>query len=206
MIEYRVQHFPGRASIARLLEQLPPTVTVIEDSESPWAGYRRCLQDISEDYCVILQDDVTVCADFTIAVEKIAAARPDSVVLLFMSGLRQRTQIDFLRAQTAGERFCNVFFRDIHNVCGVLWPRAAAEEFLQWTTEHKIPGRQPPKSDDAALGFWARMTHRQVLCSVPCIVQHPDDAASTIGRTAHNGKDKGRVAISFDENAAALDW
>lgn len=155
---------------------------------------------------MVLQDDCIVCRDFPRACEKIATARPEAVVLLFSAGLRQKTQLNFLQAQKAGERFAPVFFRDIHHVVAVLWPRTLAEDFLAWTESNRIPGRQPPKSDDAVLGYWARNTHRQVLCSVPSVVQHPDDMPSTIGRWAKAGRDKGRCAIAFDPDAVDLDW
>lgn len=205
-ITYRVQHYPGRASIERLLPSLPSTVEVIEDEVSPWSGYRRCLADISSDYIVVLQDDAIVCRDFPLVCEKIAAARPESLVLLWTGGLRQRSQIEFLQALKEGKRFAPMYFRDIHFVVASLWPKAKAEHFLTWTETHKTPGRQPPKSDDASVGYWARNVHEQVLCSVPCIVEHPDDQPSTIGRWHKNGKDRGRVAIHFDPDACDLDW
>jgi len=48
------------------------------------------------------------------------------------------------------------------------------------------------------VGYWARITKRQVWATVPCLVEHPDDVPS-IAQTDRkaDGSDRGRRAIHF---------
>jgi hypothetical protein len=90
----------------------------------------------------------------------------------------------------------------------VLWPAPLTRAFLDWSRTNKVPGMPRPRSDDAVFGAWARMTRNSVLCTVPSLVQHPDDLQSTVGLRARNGNDKGRVAVSYigDGDPLELDW
>jgi hypothetical protein len=64
-----------------------------------------------------------------------------------------------------------------------------------WAEENPLRlGHRDPRSDDAVGGRWMRYERPKVVCTVPSLVQHPDDVPSTIGRKASNGMNKGRVA------------
>lgn len=170
---------------------------------NPWAGYQRALQrgvDASTKYThlLVLQDDVVVCRDFPPAVTAAIEERPDSVLSLWVGGLPGRTRKDFWAAQSRKERWTEVYFRDIHHCVALVWPRELADHFLEWTSEHRIPGDcRNQQSDDAIIGAWARRTKHRFWATVPCLVEHMDDpetVPSTIGREQG---DKGRQAISF---------
>jgi hypothetical protein len=166
---------------------------------NPWAGYKKCLQipetENGVSHFVVLQDDAVVCADFPLAVTAAIAERPTSVISLWVGGLPGRTRKDFWIAQRRKERWSPVYFRDIHHVVALVWPHELVEEFLEWTSEHRLPGDcRGEQSDDAIVGAWARRTKKQFWATVPCLVEHNDTVPSTIGRPQG---DKGRQAIAF---------
>lgn len=214
MILVRIQHHPARFELLPpLLESLAPlnveVSTHASEPPSPWAGYKQALSDTPTGvtHICVLQDDVRVCRNFPLAVEKIAEANPDVPVCLFLGGQPRRTAKDALRASKAGKRYVQLFFRDFVPVVGVLWPRHKAEEFLEWSRDARLPGQSNPRSDDAVVGRWMLMTRQRVLATVPSLVQHPDEVPSLIGRRAHAGKDKGRVALLYCEgDPMGYDW
>lgn len=187
-------------------------VQVVEDASkppNPWHGYQKCLSDLrGYSHVLVIQDDAIVCKNFPETVQRIMAARPDRVISMFVGGLRNRTTRNFLRALTVHERYMEIYFRDIHHVVAVLWPASTAKDFMNWTASHDIPGMPAPRSDDAVFGSWARLSKNRVLCTVPCLVEHPDDVQSTVGLRAKGGNDKGRVAVNFigDADPLELDW
>lgn len=210
----RVQSHPSRRETReRLLAGLDGLlVQVVEDSSqppNPWQGYQKCLSDLrGYSHVLIIQDDAVVCKNFPEAVSRIAAAKPDNVVSLFVGGLKGRTTRDFLVALDRRDSYTNIYFRDIHHVVAVLWPAAQAKAFLDWTKNNDIPGTPKPRSDDAVFGAWARLTRNRILCTVPSLVQHPDDVVSTIGLRNRAGSDRGRVAVHYigDGDPLELDW
>jgi len=202
-IAYRVQTVRGReAAVQRLLPLLPKGAEVITDEgggiPNPCRGYLLCLSDPPDaTHLCVVQDDALPCKGFAAELEQAIAGRPDDVISLFVGGLPGRTRKDFLEALANGERWSKVYFREIHHVVGVVWPIPALREFLEWyEATPRIPGPQPPRSDDAVVGFWARTTHRLFWATVPCLVEHPDDFPSTIQGHSRFG-DKGRRAIAF---------
>jgi hypothetical protein len=149
-------------------------------------------------HVLVLQDDVIVCADFPSAVTAAIEERPDSVLSLWVGGLSGRTRKDFWAAQGRKERWSPIYFRDIHHVVALVWPRELGLAFLEWSSSSRLPGDcRQVQSDDAIVGAWARRTKRQFWATVPCLVEHNDDpdvVPSTIGRPQG---DKGRQAIAF---------
>jgi hypothetical protein len=206
-IVYRIQHAKGRnGSLARVLGGLPPEVEIVTDEEiatpSPFRNYLRCLSEAVEPgvtHVCVLQDDVLLCNSFTDRVSVAVGERQRSVVSLFVGGLPNRTRRDFLAALGRGEHWMPIYFRDIHHVVALVWPVELIQSFLAWYPTARIPGAQPPRSDDAVIGFWARTTKNVVWATVPCLVEHPDDVPSTIHTRTRTGRDKGRRAIHFEE-------
>lgn len=208
-IAYRVQHAVGRdAALARLLEHLPPAVEVITDYDAlqlpnPWRGYLRCLRDppAKATHLCILQDDALPCRNFDELLKAAIKERPNDVVSLFVGGLPTKTRRDFYEAMKRGDRWSPIYFREIHHVVGLVWPVQLAAEFVEWVSTNKIPGPDPPKSDDAVVGYWARKNRdkAQVWATVPCLVEHPDDFSSTVQGSSRFG-DRGRRAIVFRDD------
>jgi len=205
-IEYRVQHLAGRDEpLARLLARLPPAVTVVTDTElealgpNPMRNYLRCLEPPKKNvtHLCVLQDDAVPCEAFDRLTAEAVGERPGDVVSLFVGGLTNRTRKSFYEAMQRKERWCPVYFRDIHHVVGMVWPVEVAAGFLEWYATARVPGPIPPRSDDAVVGYWARTTKRTVWATVPCLVEHPDDMPSTVHSIGRQG-DAGRKAIWFE--------
>lgn len=206
-IAIRVQHALGRdAALARLLELLPPAgVEIITDHQAvetpnPWRGYLQCFQKIPNgiSHLVILQDDALPCRDFNKLLHEAIGERPNNVISLFVGGLPTRTRRDFLAALGRGDRWSEIWFREIVHVVGLCWPVELANHFMRWVDETKIPGPNPPKSDDAVVGYWARKNRDlgPVWATVPCLVQHDDEFPSLV-QGPNRFSDRGRRAIAF---------
>ena len=92
-VAVRVQAHPSRSELhgelLRSLEPLPAELSLhTSDPPSPWEGYKLALASGLEDpasHVVVLQDDATVSHNFPLAVERIAEAKPDDPVDLFLS-------------------------------------------------------------------------------------------------------------------------
>jgi hypothetical protein len=213
-IQVRIQHWPPRPQgLERLLARAPSATVVADDGEgrtNPWRGYKKCLSDLpASGHVAVLQDDTVPCVNFELALERVVAARPDSVISLFVGGLNNVTRKHYYESCRVGSHWSPIYFRDIHHVCALVWPVDLARDFMLWTETCKIPGHSRiPRSDDAIVGSWAKQTKRTVWATVPSLVQHPDDMPSTIGRAHYNGKEKGRTAIQWigDEDPLAIDW
>lgn len=211
-----MQSCPGRdAPLERLLETIPHAVEVIvddgpADDRNPWRCYKQCLEDLPDtSHLAILQDDTVACRNLLPALERIAQARPDNVVCLFLGGQPLRTARNATLAIGRRQSYVPVWFRDFVPVVAVLWPTPLAASFLEWSKTAVLPGMpRDPKSDDAIAGTWMRLAKQTVLCTVPSLVQHPDDVESTIGRRAMSGADRGRVAMHWigDGDPLEIDW
>ena len=205
-IAYRVQHAEGRdAALERLLIRLPPAVVVTDretDDPNPMRNYLRCLADPGDaTHLCVIQDDAIVCEGFVGLVSQAVGERPDDLISLFVGGLPGKSQIDFLRALKRRERWAPIYMPGITHVVAMVWPVVTAAAFVEWfPPPYKIPGTKGPpyRSDDMVVGYWARITKRQVWATVPCLVEHPDDVPSVAqGNRGGDGLDRGRMAIHF---------
>lgn len=219
-VAIRIQHRAGRSEpLERLLDglitTLPPAVevTIIEDGcepPNPWRGYRGCLEELPrEGHVCVLQDDTLVCRNFIPALDLIAAANPSTPVALFLSKVPRRT---YNRAAFALGRsaYVDIHPQDLVHVVGVLWPVKRAAEFLAWVDANPRRLRGTAyQSDDATVTQWMRFSKVLFRCTVPSLVEHPDDVPSVVN--AHRvraGADGGRVAAFWigDDDPLALNW
>lgn len=168
------------------------------DPPNPWAGYEQALRRALEGqntHIVLLQDDATPCRDFSRAVADRVTERPENVISLWVGALRGKTLVNYRKAMIAKQRWCPIYFSDIHHCVALVWPRGLAKSFLEWTETSRLPGEdRPAQSDDAIVGAWARRTGTQIWATVPCLVEHEDQVESIIGRRRG---DAGRRAIWF---------
>lgn len=209
-IHYRVQHTAGRdVALRRLLPLLPPESEVITDHEvsnpNPFRNYLRCLEGAPPGitHLCVMQDDAVPCTGLAGRLQEAVGERPDDVLSLFVGGLSGKTRKDFWAAQSRGDRWSTVYFRETHHVVALVWPVPLAQQFLAWwASGPKIPGPKVQRSDDAVVTHWIkstyanRQTRLQVWATVPCLVEHPDDLPSIVQNARRLG-DKGRRAIAF---------
>lgn len=195
---------------------LPPDVEVITDAayltegQNPWRGYKLCLTDLpAAGHVAILQDDTIVCRNFVPALELIAAANPTTPVLLFNSKQPKRTH-NAASLRYGKSRYVDVHLQDLVHVVAILWPVDKAREFLEWV--YASPGRLRGKefqSDDATVTRWMELTRQRIRCTIPSIVEHPDDVESIANsHRPKAGADSGRVAGYWigDADPLELDW
>lgn len=217
MIACRIQHHPSRTELLPpLIEGLTPLLVEVSshasDPPSPWAGYKQALSSLPDcSHVLVLQDDVTVCHNFPLAVKQIAEANPETPVVLFLANLPKRVATYALRALARGEHYARTGLRinEFMPVVAVLWPTHKAGEFLEWAETAKLPGYpREPRSDDACAGRWAALTKQPIAFTIPSLVQHLDETPSLIGRRAKWGKDKGRVALHYigENDPLEIDW
>lgn len=158
---------------------------------------------------LVIQDDAIVCRNFAESLERLIRVIPNHPVCLFYPGLKMRS-LRAVRNAVAKKRSLFVLDRaDFVPVVAVLWPIALAGSLLEWTRGRTIPGlRKPYRSDDAVTGAWMKHTRQDVYVTLPSLVQHPDVVASVKGgpHEPSGGNDPGRVAFSFCEDAAGIEW
>jgi hypothetical protein len=197
-----------------MLPLLPPAVVVVSDDGeplNPWRGYKLCLSGIPEEgHVAVLQDDTVPCRNFAPALELIAAANPDVPVSLFMSKVPRRTyNLSLLR--TGKSRYVDQNLQDLVHVVAILWPVGKAREFIAWIEANpkRIRAGGISTSDDAHVSRWMQLTHQRFRCTIPSIVQHPDDVDSIVnGLKVSYGRDSGRTAAAWigDADPLELDW
>lgn len=199
-----------------MLPLLPPAVVVVSDDgepPNPWRGYQLCLSGIPEEgHVAVLQDDTVPCRNFAPALELIAAANPNVPVTLFLSKLAKVKRTYNLALLRQGRsRYATVHTQDLVHVVAILWPVQKAREFMEWIEENpkRIRGDQLTTSDDACVSRWLKLTQQEFRCTIPSIVQHPDDVPSLVNtEKMSNGKDTGRTAAMWigDGDPLELDW
>jgi hypothetical protein len=190
-----------------------PQAEIVEDAEdppNPMRGYMKCLERLPDGHLCVLQDDTIPCSNFVPALELIAAANPDTPVSLFLSKTPRRTHnLSLLRHGKS--RYVITHQQDLVHVVALLWPAHKAQEFVDWITENpkRIRGEQLSTSDDANVTRWMQLTKQVIRCTVPSIVQHPDDVPSIVNQTkVRGGADAGRTAAHWigDGDPLELDW
>jgi hypothetical protein len=216
MVEIRIQHRAGRReALARVIENLDtyPCLVIADDEEAlnPWRGYRKCLSDLPESgHVAVIQDDVLVCRNFGPAMERVAAANPDTVVTLFLSRVPRRT-LNLAFRRYGKSRYVDVHPADLVHVVGILWPVARANAFLSWVdaNQRRLRDRNMQVSDDATLTRWMQFSKERIRATVPSLVQHPDDLPSIVNaHRVRHGQDKGRTSEIWigDADPLELDW
>ena len=215
-VVYRIQSHPSRRLLReRLLAGLPEcNVQVVEhesDPPSPWAGYKACLQSLADEdftHAVVIQDDGIVCNNFPLAVSRVIEAVPDNPVCLFLP-MVSATKRQAMLAGKAGHHFVELLPRGFMPVVGVIWPKKQALDFLSWSATSPALVRRngeriEHRSDDAMAHLFAKVTRVKVFATIPSLVQHPDDAPSTISR-----KPGGRTALFWhgdNWDPLTVDW
>lgn len=185
---------------------------MIEDhgeTHNPMRGYLLALSNLpSSGHVCVLQDDVIVCRNFAETLELIAAANPHTVVALFTSQSPRRTH-NMTLLRWGRTRYVNTHLSDIVHVVGMMWPVDKASEFVEWITENpkRIRGGELSRSDDACVTRWMKLTSQTIRCTVPSIVQHPDDVPSVVNESKpKGGKDRTAAFWIGDQDPLELDW
>lgn len=215
MTPIRVQYRPGREEgLERLLPNLSPAGEVVVDDEdppNPLRGYRKCLGNLPEQgHVAVIQDDVIVCRNFQAVVDVIAENNQDVPVSLFLSKAPRRT-FNLASLRYGRSRYVDVHPQDLVHVVAIVWPVHKARAFLDWmdANPRRLRNAALDTSDDANLTRWMSFTKQRIRCTVPSIVEHPDDLSSTVNQHKVKGGADGNRTAAFwigDNDPLALDW
>jgi hypothetical protein len=176
---------------------------------NPWEGYRRCLSDIPEcSHLLIIQDDALPCASFPVALEQVAERFPETPVCLFLGAAPASTAGQARKAMMRNIRYIPLMSTTFVPLVCVLWPRAKAQEFLEWT-ESGV--KRITRADDGNAARWMKTTGQTVMVSVPSLVEHNDFVPSVKGgasrpRQHKPGKERWRQAVLLAEDGTAYKW
>lgn len=206
-----VQTHELREPLAReLAEMIGGDVELVLDPEphgkpSPWRTYREALETTpaGATHRLVIQDDAYPCRSFRPAVEQVIAARPDRLIVLFVSG---RLEAAVMRACQAGQRWLELGGAHWCPVVAAVWPVELIPPLLEYVDRQ----RREFTADDEIIGKFLRVTKRNAIATVPSLVEHPDDVESLKGNAvSRTKKNVLRVAACFiadDLDPLSIDW
>lgn len=158
-------------------------VSVVEDpnptgAPSPLRCYRECVGRPAPGFThlVIVQDDVTLCLDFDVALTRLLERVPDRLVALFVAGAPRRSAMELRLAEGRGDDLCEMSRMDWVPTVALVWPAAMAAEFTKYlgrVAEHMW-------ADDPIVGGWCNRKRIVPIATVPSLVQHPDVVPSLL--------------------------
>jgi hypothetical protein len=159
-------------------------------------------------HVLVIQDDSQPVLNFAPAISSIAASNLNVPVCLFLSAIPRGTLSYALRAYRRGQVYAPVFLNsNIVPVIAILWPRAKAEEFMEWTRSGvRLRGHPTPRADDGIVAQWMQRTHQEFRVTVPSIVEHDVSVPSVKGGNRVWTNDHGGRAYFLAENALDYDW
>jgi hypothetical protein len=184
--------------------RLPSGQIEMAQNVSPWRTYRACL-DVVPDWCthyLILQDDVLPGRRFLWAAVEAIRHRPTSLISFFVNDLAH-TSATTLVANSGlcqawsplhpGERFVPTL--------ALAYPRDLALDLR----EHPESWVTHPIADDEIVGRWRAARRLDVWLTVPCLVQHDEEAPSVL--LGHR-ESRPRYASCFigEHSPALIDW
>ena len=208
MIAARVQHHPSRAHLLpRLLHHLSLPVEVVEhtsEPRNPWAGYKRCLENIPDcTHLLIVQDDAVPVPGFADALPRIAASNPDRPVCLWMSAIPSNAAARARRAW-GKQRYIPLGPAPFVPLVAVLWPCRLVKDFATWASS--VSGLT--RADDGNAAKWMRQARQEFMVCVPSVVEHDDFTPTVKGGTRKESKGlaRDRVALLLADDARDYEW
>jgi hypothetical protein len=162
-----------------------------------------CLSDLpSVSHVLVIQDDALPCVNFAEAVQQIARSNPDVPVCLFLGAYPASTAVLARRAMMRKQCYTRLGSSSFIPLVACLWPKAKAEEFLEWSRHNKTT-----RADDGNAARWMRQTKQTVRVTVPSLVEHNDYTPSVKGGRQHKpGAESWRRALLLAEDALAYAW
>jgi hypothetical protein len=214
-VELLVQHHPSRAARAAQLVKALGGGTLVPDPEpdgirSAWRTYRACLEyPTTASHIAILQDDtMPLVPRLPELLPRLAS--PSQITSLFVAAVPIRAARAVHAASDRGECWADLPRGDWTPAIALIWPRHLAERFVAWIDDRP---KLRLRSDDGLIGAWLKDDRSVPLvrCSVPNLVEHPDDVASIAGKktTPRAGQNPRRVSTCLPVAGCdphAVDW
>jgi GR25 family glycosyltransferase involved in LPS biosynthesis len=155
-------HPSRRKHVEWMLTKLGNVPISWDDTGKVWENARTAWQMFHSDstHHMVLQDDISMCADFMVAVEHCVSLRPEAP----MSFHLPRPIVD--RAVADGFNWIKV--KHYVGAQAVIMPVWLVKEFLDWMSHDK----QPHAWDDMNQRRFFNTTNKQVFVPVPLLVNH----------------------------------
>lgn len=145
---------------------------------------------------LVMPDDMIVCNDFKIILNKIIHAHPDKVVNLFPF----RYDMYSIKAR----KLTTPYIKSLGGVAGngIIFPIEYLDVMVDWWKSNYKDTYHTMRSEEALIGF-LKIFMIPVIVTIPSIVQHiGDDYGSYINKKAHN-----RKTVYFKRNCLeGFDW
>lgn len=170
----------------------------------PWAGYKRCLQDLPDcSHVLIIQDDAITVPGFAEVLPLIAETHPNTPVCLWMSAIPAAAAARARRAW-GKQRYIPLGPAPFVPLVAVLWPQGVASQFAWWAGS----ASRLTRADDGNAARWAKQTKTEFMVCVPSIVEHDDFTPTVKGgtRKESHGRSRDRVALLLAEDARDYEW
>lgn len=170
----------------------------------PWRTYHACMTHKlpGATWRVVLQDDVELCPNFGVAVER-ALQHVDQPVCLFVPKTLRQGSLRLLKACFEDKAWCELEWREWIPVVAVAWPERLVPVFLDWAASRRFSPSHN-RADDAIVGRFARENRITFLATVPSLVNHPDVEPSLIRN--HIPKGGRRATCYVGDDALEIDW
>lgn len=206
-----VMTVPSRAALVeRLLPaivDLEPSVVLDRDSSGDvWAQYQACLLVGDRGtHRLVLQDDALPCSDFAARAIAAIERHPKRVICFYVPALPSSFGSKMLQASASRASFCElVRLGAFLPLVATVWPVALADDFAHWPRHSSWRSGPRGRADDARAADWLHGTKRQAIATVPCLVDHDEDAPSALnngGRYSRraailDGTPRGRLSIA----------
>lgn len=210
-VSIAIMHHPARPEVlARLeadLEAMGAEYEVVVDPEpygptSPWRTAREAWRRTPTDctHRLVLQDDALICDEFPYGVHLALSAQPDWPVSFFVNFLGYQCA----RAQLDACERCDAWawlpLNSWYPTVATALPRDMALSLAAFDA----PRRQI--ADDAVLAQWANARKVRVLQTVPSLVQHDEDAISTIAGHVSRARNRGAACFIGDYAPDEVPW
>ncbi len=176
------------------------------DGEGVWANHRKAWYAGTRttplsDYHIVLEDDALPCKDLLVSVEKIVAGWPENAgALSLYTGHRS-----IKNAHEAGNaRY--IWARTCISGVALVQPTSQIEDWLAWCDRNVTPELI---NDDYRLSMYLLSQRKQMVYTVPNLVQHQCNTTSLAEKVYAGQVDHLRVASHFigeEAEAASLDW
>lgn len=174
-----------RISVERIIREIGPAnianltvdFQIISDwrKDGAWPTAKRCWEHgirIDGTHHMVLQDDITVCDDFLLAVHEIIRACIDSPISLYAN--RKICE----EAKRRDAKWCKI--PDGTWGQAIILPTDSIPMFLGWQENHIKPSF---KHDDTRLAMWCVATGNDAMCPMPSLVDHHGATKSLLGQS-----------------------
>lgn len=213
-VSYAVMSHPARPDLLpRLLGELEAmgvTAEAVVDPEpfgptSPWRCAREAWARTPEDctHRLVLQDDAIPCDAFPTGVLAALTAQPAHPVSFFVNWLGHQCGRAQAEALERCDALCWLPMNGWYPTVALALPRHMALDLAAWQTP------RPQIADDAVVAQWANARRIKVLQTAPSLVQHDEDAPSTITQHMDARRRGGRAAAACfigDHHPDVIDW